>query len=243
MIGMILAAGRGTRLGSLTEQTPKCLVQAGGKTLIEHAMQRLVNAGVNEIVINLHHLSAVVEKFLDTNPFPEVIIHRSHEPELYETGGGVKAAARWLAYKNNSAPFFVHNADVYTTFQLEQLRLDHANSKASATLLVLEKPSQRGLLVDSNNRVCGWVGKNFKRVIHDASDLRLVNFCGIQICNQEVLDWMHPLGEHFSIIEAYMAGTKAGKTVRIMSLPADQHWFDVGTPERLRTLQDFLGLN
>ncbi len=240
MKGMILAAGFGTRLGSLTQVTPKCLIEAGGKTLLEHSISKLKVAGVDELVVNLHHLAPAVEQFLDDNKFPGLVVHRSFEPKILDTGGGVKAAGRYL----RDSSFFVHNADVYTTFELTNLKEQHTKAAASATLLVVEQPSSRGLLVDRDNRLCGWVGKasgaEFRRIIRNGVDLRLVNFCGIQLCNPEVLDWMEPLGSHFSIIEAYLRGVDLGATLNVMPLPDGERWFDVGSPEKLEGLRGFL---
>lgn len=237
---MILAAGFGTRLGELTKSTPKCLMQAGGRTLLEHSVVRLAAAGVKEIVVNLHHLASTVEQFLDDNSFPGVTIHRSFEPTILETGGGVKAANQYL----KDSQFFVHNADVYTTFELTKLREHHTKSAASATLLVVEQASSRGLLVDRDNQLCGWVGKScgaeFSKVVRNSPDLRLVNFCGIQLCNPSVVDWMEPLGDHFSIIEAYMRGVSLGLAVEVMPLPDGERWFDIGTASKLEDLRGFL---
>lgn len=242
MRGMILAAGLGSRLGSITEHTPKCLVEAGGCTMLEHTIHRMVRAGASELMVNLHHLAPIVERFLDTHPIAGARISRSFESTILETGGGVKAVAAFFRSTQAHEPgeFLVHNADVYTTVDLKILREAQNASSAGAVLLVGEQPGKRGLLVNQKNQLCGWVGKDGRTVVCESPDLRLVNFCGIQLCSPAVLDWMEPLGAHFSIIEAYLEGVKRGATVTVLSVPPEDRWFDVGTPERLEALRSFL---
>ena len=108
--GMVLAAGLGTRMGALSETIPKPLVRVAGEPLIAHALEGLERAGVAEIVVNTHHLSAQIEAFLDTYAArpgaPRIQISR--EEERLETGGGVCRALPWLGDDS----FYVVNSDV-----------------------------------------------------------------------------------------------------------------------------------
>ena len=105
--GMILAAGLGKRMQPLTSKKPKPLIEIGGITLLERAINLLINHGVKEISINIHHLSDQIEKFiLDLKS--EVKIKISSEKDLLlDTGGGVKKGTR--DFRAN--PFFVINPD------------------------------------------------------------------------------------------------------------------------------------
>ena len=109
-LGMVLAAGLGTRMGTLSETVPKPLVQVAGKPLIAHVLERLELAGVAEIVVNTHHLAAQIEAFLaDYAARPGALrIHISREDERLETGGGVRQALPWLG----DDAFYVVNSDV-----------------------------------------------------------------------------------------------------------------------------------
>lgn len=238
MKGMVLAAGFGTRLGELTKSTPKCLVKAGGRSLLEHTLLRLRAASVSECVVNLHHLAEQVVAFLDSHPIAGLTVHRSFEPAILETGGGLKAARRY--FSPEAEPLFVHNADVYTTLSLSQLASVHSAAGADATLLVTDKPSSRGLLVDGGGVLCGWVSKDGRKVVRDLPDLRLVNFSGVQLTSGAIFSWMEDLGAHFSIIDAYLVGVSRGALIKTVQLPAGERWFDVGTPERLTELNTFL---
>ena len=105
--GMILAAGLGKRMQPLTNKKPKPLLEIGGSTLLERAINLLTNHGVEEISVNVHHLGHQIEKFI-SNFKSEVKIKISNEKDLLlDTGGGVKKATK--EFKDN--PFFVINPD------------------------------------------------------------------------------------------------------------------------------------
>ena len=103
---MILAAGRGTRLATLTASTPKPLLRVGGQALIDMARDQVVAAGVREAVVNTHHLGEMVQDHVARWSEPRAIL--SHEEELLDTGGGVRRALRWLGLN----PFYVLNSDL-----------------------------------------------------------------------------------------------------------------------------------
>ena len=94
MKAMILAAGRGNRMRPLTDHTPKPLLRAGGKTLIEHQIERLRTAGYTELVVNHAHLGARIEACLGDGSDHGVTIRYSPEGEgrALETGGGIHRA-------------------------------------------------------------------------------------------------------------------------------------------------------
>lgn len=108
---MVLAAGRGTRMRPLTEQIPKPLLPLGGKPLLDHALDRLAEAGVELVVINAHwqadRLAAHLERRAAAGRRPHTILRR--EDVLLETGGGVCAALDLLG----EAPFYVVNGDAF----------------------------------------------------------------------------------------------------------------------------------
>lgn len=110
----ILAAGLGTRLRPYTDQCPKPMVRVGGQSLIARALDRLRAAGVREVVVNLHYLAPVLKTHLEEyleetrKSDPGFALHFSFEPELLDTGGGVKNA---LAYFEGDTPFYVIAGD------------------------------------------------------------------------------------------------------------------------------------
>ena len=102
---MVLAAGYGTRMRPLTETRPKALIEVGGRTLLDRIIDRLVDAGVQRLVVNLHHLGPAIEAHLAGHASLEILFSR--EADLLETGGGVVRALPLLGPE----PFWVANAD------------------------------------------------------------------------------------------------------------------------------------
>jgi MurNAc alpha-1-phosphate uridylyltransferase len=103
---MVLAAGMGTRMHSLTEKMPKPLVKVGGKPLIDHVLDRLTAAGVTRAVINVHHFAEQMQRHLAARARPQIVIS-DERGLLLGTGGGVKKALPALG----DAPFFHINSD------------------------------------------------------------------------------------------------------------------------------------
>ena len=101
MKAMILAAGRGERMRPLTDQLPKPLLSVAGKPLIEYHIERLADAGIDELVINHAHLGEMIEARLGDGARWGVKIHYSHEKKALETGGGIFNALPLLG----EAPF------------------------------------------------------------------------------------------------------------------------------------------
>ena len=103
---MILAAGFGTRMGALTASTPKPLLRAHDRTLLDHTLDHCDDAGVTRAVVNLHYLGAQIRAHLADRPAPEIAFSEE-QPEILETGGGVVHALPLLG----PDPFFVVNSD------------------------------------------------------------------------------------------------------------------------------------
>ena len=131
MKAMILAAGRGERMRPLTDTTPKPLLKAGDKTLIEHSIDNLLKAGFNEIVINIAHLGWQIKEYCGNGERWGVTINYSDEGETaLETAGGIAKALPLLGQN----PFLVVNADIIYDFPLIKLR-DKAINLAHLVLI------------------------------------------------------------------------------------------------------------
>jgi MurNAc alpha-1-phosphate uridylyltransferase len=104
----LLAAGLGQRMRPLTETTPKPLLTLGGRTLLDHALDRLAEAGVKQVVVNAHWHGDQIAAHLAARPAPPLTILR-HEDDLLDTGGAVAASFREGLF--GDAPFFVANSD------------------------------------------------------------------------------------------------------------------------------------
>lgn len=114
---MILAAGRGERMGDLTADTPKPLLRAGGNYLIEYMIRQLKSSGVSDIVINVAYYGDQIQRVIGNGAHYGVHIEYSVEAERLETGGGIFKALPLLG----SDPFIVVSSDVITDFPLHAL--------------------------------------------------------------------------------------------------------------------------
>jgi len=131
MKAMLLAAGRGTRLRPLTDHLPKPLIEVGGETLIERHLRRLAAAGVDEVVVNLHHLGELIRARVGDGHRFGVHIHFAPEPTLLETAGGIRA----VLDRFEPDPFLVVSADIWTEFPFADLRALDAGSSAHVVLV------------------------------------------------------------------------------------------------------------
>jgi MurNAc alpha-1-phosphate uridylyltransferase len=129
---MLLSAGRGERLRPLTDHTPKPLVEVGGETLIERHLRRLAEAGIGEVVVNLHHLGERIVERVGDGARLGVRVHYAWERELLETGGGIRAVLDRLGPR----PFLVVSADLWTDYPLAQLRAPLPDGMLARLVLV-----------------------------------------------------------------------------------------------------------
>jgi len=215
---IVLAAGRGERMRPLTDTTPKPLLQAGGRPLIEYHLHDLAAAGITEVVVNLAWLGAQLRAALGDGARFGLTIHYSDEgPEALETGGGIFRALRWLGPE----PFLVVNGDIYSDYPLGRLRLE---AGLLGKLVLVPNPEQhpRG---DFHLAASGLI---------TAGDPRHT-YSGIGIYHPDLFagctDGRFPLKPLLD--RAIEAGRLGGE------LHAG-HWTDVGTPQRLAALDQYL---
>ena len=239
MKAMILAAGRGTRLGDITQATPKCLVQAGGKTMLEHVVGRLKLAGVSSIIINLHHLADQVESYVRSKNSFGLDIHFSRESELLETGGGLRNVEPFFS---DGKSFFLHNADVYSDVNLTAMYNAHFNSGALATLGVMPRKTSRYLLFDDQNLLVGWENPKEGRsdLVRTVAQPYQLAFSGIQVLSTGIFDFMRDEPERFTTISIFVKAARQNAMIKAFRLDSNC-WHDVGTPESLEELRRKLG--
>ncbi|MFT3830088.1 MAG: sugar phosphate nucleotidyltransferase [Opitutaceae bacterium] len=234
MKAMVFAAGLGTRLQPLTDTRPKALVEVGGVTLLELTLRRLAAAGITEAVINLHHHGEQIPAFLEKRGFFGLRrIEYSPEPELLDTGGGLKEAA-W--FFNDGRPFLVHNVDVLSDLDLRALAAEHQRTGALATLAALPRPTARPLFFDTANRLVGrrspLTGDTFVRA--PQGEAAPLGFCGIQMVSPALFAKMTESGV-FPIVACYLRLAGAGEAINAFRADGAR-WRDCGRPEDLRPL-------
>lgn len=223
MRAMILAAGLGTRMRPLTLKTPKPLLSAGGKRLIEYPIERLVAAGITDIVINHAWLGPQIEAFLQDGRRYGARITYSPETEPLETGGGICRALPLLCPQGNE-PFLVLNGDVFSTHPLDRLS-------------TLQPPPGGAHLVLTDNPV--WhPGGDFalepSGLVREQGGERLT-FSGISVLTPELFT---------GVTEQAFALSPLLRVAMQKGLVSGEHhqgyWEDVGTPERLAQLDQRL---
>jgi NDP-sugar pyrophosphorylase family protein len=126
----VLGAGLGTRLRPLTDDVPKPLMPIFQKPLITFALDHLMAAGVERFVINTHHLAGRLEAFFAAGTYRDRPIRLVHEPDLLETGGGIKNAEALLGHH----PFIVYSGDILTDIDIEQLVAEHVRRGNDVTM-------------------------------------------------------------------------------------------------------------
>jgi NDP-sugar pyrophosphorylase family protein len=239
MDAFVLAAGLGTRLRPLTDAVPKALVEVGGRTLLEHVARRLVAAGADRLVVNVHHHAAAIERAVLARRGFGVEVVFSREPDRpLETGGALRHAAALL---RRDAPFFVHNVDVLTDLPLDALYRAHLDGGPLATLAVMERETRRHLCFDAR----GLLGRDDEargidlRVRAPEGDVARLAFAGVHVVAPRLLDLLVEEGA-FPILDPYLRLAAAGE--RILPFRVDGcAWTDVGRPEHLEAARRRLG--
>ncbi|MCR4304081.1 MAG: nucleotidyltransferase family protein [Gallionella sp.] len=227
MLAMLLAAGRGERMRPLTDHTPKPLLEAGGKPLIVWHIERLVRAGIREIVINHAHLGAQIESSLGDGSRFGAHIRYSAEGTALETAGGIAYALPLLG----SEPFAVVNGDIYCDYDFAHLPARAAALQASgdaAHLVLVNNPPQHPNgdfgLTD------GRVTEPVTSVLSPQSSI--LTFSGIGIYQPGLFTHI-PRGSIAPLAPLLHAQIALGK------VSGEHHrgiWVDAGTPERLAEL-------
>jgi NDP-sugar pyrophosphorylase family protein len=233
MKAMVLAAGLGTRLKPLTDTRPKALVEINGKTLLQIALSRLREFGIRDVIVNVHHFADMVVDYLKQNDNFGMKVAVSREEELLDTGGGLNKAG-WFFLRDRSAePFLLHNVDVISNIDLNQMILFHVEHAALATLAVKDRDTSRYLLFDDDLRLCG------RQSSRDPQRLSLA-FSGIHVISPRLLKIMPGEGA-FSIIASYLELAAQGE--RILAFRADKYyWRDLGRPHDLAQAAEDLKL-
>jgi len=215
---MILAAGRGARMRPLTDKTPKPLLKIQGKPLIEYHIEKLIKAGIQEIVINHAWLGQQIVDTLGSGQRWNIKIHYSPEPNPLETGGGIYNALPLLG----QVPFLVVNSDVwceldYGTMQLPRDKLAH--------LMMIKNPShhpQGDFHLDQQHNL---TTEGEHKLTYSGIGIYTAEF--FKSCQQG----------RFPLAPLLKKGMLQKK---ISGFFYQGLWMDIGTPERLNTLNKIL---
>ena len=219
MKAMIFAAGFGTRLRPLTDKTPKVMLPIGGQPLLKIILDRLYIAGIQEVVVNVHYLPDVIERFLKNYQKYGMTIHISDESDaILETGGGLLRAQK---YFDDGHPFLLANGDILTNIDIELFAKAHQNLGGIATLAVKDRPSNRKLLFSKDGSLIG-------RADDNAEGIALA-FSGYHMINPDIFTHLTRQGK-FSITDWYLDICQQEKIYAY--LHPNDIWVDIGTVEK-----------
>jgi N-acetyl-alpha-D-muramate 1-phosphate uridylyltransferase len=227
---MILAAGLGTRMRPLTNDRPKPLVQVRGKALIDHAIDRLVAAGVTTIVVNVHYKADMLKEHLAKRKDVEIRISEEHD-ELLGTGGGLLKALPHF----EGEPFFVHNSDSVWVeglgHALDRMKERWDPDAMDALLLMASMVTALGFegTGDFNLDAEGHVSRVPDRRVSPYA------YPGVQIVHPRIFDIAK--GSSFSMNTLWDAAIEKG---RLYGIRLDGVWIHVGTPDAVREADQFL---
>ncbi|NYT63198.1 nucleotidyltransferase family protein [Alcaligenaceae bacterium] len=222
MRAMILAAGRGERMRPLTDHTPKPLLKVAGKPLITWHIERLVRAGITDLVINLAWLGDQIQQALGDGSQYGASICYSYESTALETAGGIAQALPFF----QDEPFLVINGDIWCDWDPARALATAINNDTQAWLLMVDNPAQHpqgdfqlhpsGLITDKTGQ----------------DDASILTFSGIGIYRPAL----------FASIDKRQAAPLAPLLRQAMNarqVCGSRHtglWVDVGTPQRLAQL-------
>jgi len=241
MKALVFAAGIGSRLKPWTDYHPKAMVEVAGKPMLGRVIDKIIAAGISDIIVNVHHFAQQIIDYLNNTEFMARITVSDETDMLLETGGGLRKVLPLLG----NEPVLVHNADILTTFDLKKLIYNQVRTGADATLLTQERETSRRLVFGTDGRMRGWTnivtGDVKPAAFAVESGMKLEAFDGVHIINPSLypmLSEYRPAGFPFSIIDFYVEVCNSCD-IRALSLPVDDSWFDVGKPDTLEQARNF----
>lgn len=227
MKAMILAAGLGNRMRPLTDHTPKPLLCAGGKPLIEYHLENVRRAGIREVIINLAYLGEKIRAYLGDGQQFGVNITYSTEPEPLETGGAILHALDLLG----TDPFLLINGDVWCDLDLAPFSQHSFTETQLGHLLLVPNP-------DFHPR--GDFALSSTGLLHDdpeKSHPQRFTFGGISLLKPELIAQYPDKRQKFPLAEILR---RAINNAQLTGQIHQGYWSDVGTPARLQTLENYL---
>ncbi|MHC5306258.1 nucleotidyltransferase family protein [Bartonella sp. LJL80] len=226
---MVLAAGLGTRMRPLTLKTPKPLVKIAGRTLLDRTLDQLQKAGIDEAVVNVHHLGSQIEDYLEARKSPHIIIS-NERAELLDSAGGVVKALPHLG----SHPFFILNADTFWVDHgaatLAAMARHFDDDKMDMLLLTVRRdqaagPERGDFLVGEDGKLSRAPENMQEAVIYGGAILvRPAIFAAAPVTP-------HSLNHYFD---------QSIEKGRLFGFPLEGNWYTVGTVDMIATVEELL---
>ena len=235
---LLLSAGFGKRMKTLTASMPKPMLKVQERPLIDWNLELLARAGFKRAVINLHYLGGRIEEFVQNGARWGIAVEYSREPVLLDTGGGIKN----VEHRLRSQSLVTVNSDALLGRDFNYQALLDAHAAAGpdcmATLAVREDPGadRYGLLqIDPAGRIVSFLDADVPGLqagVAASGKTTAVMYAGVQVVSRKAFAEMPPAGSIFSITkDTYRTIIRKGGL--LASYKFDGYWSDVGTPERL----------
>ena len=213
---VIMAGGLGSRLGELTKDTPKPMLELGGKPMIEHIIDMFVADGFTKFMISVNYKSEVIKNYFKDGAHLGIEIKYLEEQKRLGTGGALSLIDIEL-----NEPFFVTNGDVLTTISYNNILEFHNRVKSTATMCIKEEGYQipYGVIeVDDEKNIVSMVEKPTKTFFINT---------GVYVLDPSVLNFV-PKDEYFDLPLLFEKVKQAGATTK--SFEITDYWVDVGRP-------------
>ena len=223
MKALLLAAGRGTRLGKITETIPKPLVKIRNKPVIDYLIQKLINLDVTHILVNTHHKNTLMENYFNSRKY-DVEISLIYEPELLGTAGTLKYNVEALC----SEDFIVMHADNYFQDDLKSLKHEHLanglNNLLTMGTFSVSNPAKFGTVcISENNTITGYFEKDKNSPSNIANS-------AIYFMKPAIKKEIDNLKNNENDISLNLIPKLVGK---MTAFPLNGYFYDIGTPENL----------
>ncbi len=229
MKAIIFAAGLGKRLGKITENIPKALVDLNGKTALRIAVEKCSAYGFDDIIINVHHFADMVEEEVKKLNAAGYNLSVSDERKnLMETGGGLFKARSFF----DMDPFLIYNVDILSDIDLTALYNYHLEKRGIATLAVRHRPGNRFYLIDKEGIIRGWCNNSTGEQVLTSGTregLSEIAFSSAHVVEPEIFKYMEE--GKYTMTSLYL---KLAPHHNIYTFLDDSgYWGDIGTPESL----------
>ena len=236
---MIFAAGLGTRLKPLTDTMPKALVPLAGKPLLQWQVEKLRDAGITDIIVNVHHFpDQIIDTIRANEGWGCHIVVSDERDELLDTGGGLKMITPLRLSPQGervNEPILACNVDILSNIDIPSLIARYEESGISQ-LVVSDRQTQRYLCFDEQNQLCGWT--NIKTGELKGKDGRHLAFSGMQILSPEAQGLLNQMPQDkFSLIDFYLH--VMDQTPLQAYIPSDYRMMDVGKIDQIDEAERF----
>ena len=249
MKAMIFAAGLGTRLKPLTDTMPKALVPLAGKPLLQWQVEKLRDAGITDIIVNVHHFpDQIIDTVRAHNGWGCNILISDERDELLDTGGGLRKALSTINFQ--LSPLLACNVDILSNIDIRALVDAYARTNVSQ-LVVSERRTQRYLCFDQEGLLRGWTNiatgevkpASLNQSAHSiVPSLRSLAFSGMQILSPEVLACLEHMPQtKFSLIDFYLSLCEQNHLSPSLTafVPENYRMMDVGKIDQIEEAERF----